>query len=95
MDSAFAAKRTSKHMKQHRKVVHVELKEPCKDKRHWYFGSITAIYDILPVDVVGIAHTTLWNVLSKNGKYTTKTATIRLGVLHSRQTNRGKHTSNN
>ena len=42
------------------------------------------------VDVVGIAHTSLWNVLSKNGKYTTKTATIRLGVLRTKQTNRGR-----
>ncbi len=82
-------------MKQQRKVIHVELKEPYKDKHHWYFGSITAIYDILPVDVVGIAHTSLWNVLSKNGKYTTKTATIRIGVLHSKKTNRGNHSNNN
>lgn len=73
-----------------RKVIHVELNEPYKDKHHWYFGSILAIYDTLPVDVVGIAHTSLWNVLSKKGKYTTKTATIRLGVLHTKQTNRGK-----
>lgn len=77
-------------MKQQRKVVHVELKEPYKDKRHWYFGSITAIYDILPADVVGIARASLWNVLSKEGKHHTKTATIRMGFLHSKQTNRGK-----
>lgn len=82
-------------MKQQRKVVHVELNKPYNDKRHWYFGSISAIYDTLPVDVVGIAHTSLWNVLSKNGKHTTKAATIRLGVLHSKQTNRGKHSNNN
>lgn len=82
-------------MKQQRKVVHVELKEPYKDKHHWYFGSILAIYDILPVDVVGITHKSLWNVLAKNGKYTTKTATIRLGVLHSKQTNRGKKATGN
>ena len=82
-------------MKQQRKVIHVELNKPFGDKRNWYFGSIAAIYDILPVDVVGIAHTSLWNVLSKNGKYTTKTATIRLGVLHSKQTNRGKKATGN
>ena len=82
-------------MKQQRKVVHVELKEPYKDKHHWYFGSITAIYDILPVVVVGITNASLWNVLAKNGKYQTKTATIRIGVLHSKQTNRCKHSNNN
>lgn len=78
-----------------RKVIHVELNEPYNDKRHWYFGSILAIYDSLPVDAVGIAHTSLWNVLAKNGEYKTRTATIRLGVLHSKQTNRGKQTNNN
>lgn len=82
-------------MKQQRKVIHVELNEPYKNKHHWYFGSITAIYDILPVDVVGIAHTSLWNVLAKNGEYKTKTATIRLGVLRSKKTNRGNHSNNN
>ena len=82
-------------MKHKRKVVHVELNEPYKDKCHWYFGSITAIYDILPIEVVGITHTSLWNVLAKNGKHTTKTATIRLGVLHSKQTNRGKKVTDN
>jgi hypothetical protein len=55
-----------------RKVIHVELNEPYNNKHHWYFGSILAIYDTLPIEVVGIAHTSLWNVLSKNGKYTTK-----------------------
>lgn len=68
-----------------RKVIHVELNEPYNNKHHWYFGSILAIYDTLPVEVVGIAHTSLWNVLSKNGKYTTKTATIRIGVLRSKR----------
>ena len=82
-------------MTSQRKVIHVELNEPYNNKHHWYFGSILAIYDTLPVDVVGIAHTSLWNVLSKNGKYTTKTATIRLGVLHSKQTNRGKKATGN
>lgn len=82
-------------MKQQRKVIHVELKEPYKDKQHWYFGSVTAIYDILPVEVVGIAHTSLWNVLAKNGEYKSKTATIRIGVLHSKQTNRGKQPNSN
>lgn len=77
-------------MKQQRKVIHVELNEPYNGQQHYYFGSITAIYDILPIEVVGIAHTSLWNVLSKNGEYKTKTATIRIGVLHAKQTNRGK-----
>lgn len=82
-------------MRRQRKVIHVELDEPYRGKRHWYFGSITAIYDILPVEAVGIARASLWNVLAKNGRHTTKTATIRIGVLHAKQTNRGKQANNN
>ena len=35
-------------MKRPRKVVHVELREPYLGKCHYYFGSVSAIYDVLP-----------------------------------------------
>lgn len=82
-------------MVRQRKVVHVELKEPYNGKRHWYFGSVEAIYDTIPPDIVGVAKTTLWNVFSKERKYTSKTATIRIGWLLSHSTNRGKKGANN
>ena len=44
------------------KVIHVELKEPHKGKRHYYFGSKAAIYDELPEEVIGIKKESLWNV---------------------------------
>ncbi len=75
-------------MKQQRKVIHVQLKEPYKGKSHYYFGSIAAIYDVLPKDVVGITKESLWNVL-KDETYTGAKSTIRFGILHTKQSNRG------
>lgn len=73
-----------------RKVIHVELMEPHNGKHHWYFGSVAAIYDTLTAEAVGISQASLWNVLSKTGKHTTRNAVIRLGVLRQKNTNRGK-----
>lgn len=75
-------------MKQQRKVIHVELKEPFQGERHFYFGSKAAIYDVLPYDIVGITKESLWNVL-KDSEYTGSKATIRCGILHAKSTNRG------
>ena len=75
-------------MKQQRKVIHVQLKESYKGKSHYYFGSIAAIYDVLPKDVVGITKESLWNVL-KDETYTGAKSTIRFGILHTKQSNRG------
>lgn len=75
-------------MKQQRKVINVELQEPYQGERHYYFGSVAAIYDVLPLEVVGIARESLWSTLN-NGEYTGRRATIRKGTLHSKETNRG------
>lgn len=76
------------NIRQQRKVIHVELKESYKGKHHYYFGSITAIYELLPTEVVGLSKETLWNVL-KNGKYIGRKAIVRCGTLHTKQSNRG------
>ena len=76
-------------MKQQRKVIHVEFKEPYKGKRHYYFGSITAIYELLPTEVVGVSKESLWNVL-RNGEHMGRKAIVRYGTLHTKQSNRGK-----
>lgn len=77
-----------------RKVIHVELKEPYNDRRNHYFGSVAAIYDTLPVEIVGISAGALWNVFSKERKYVGRLATIREGRLVSKKTNRGKRINN-
>jgi len=67
-------------MKQLFKVIHVELTEPYKGEKHYYFGSKAAIYDSLPVDIIGIKLESLWNYdLSK--PYVSKKCTIRVGIL--------------
>lgn len=78
-----------------RKVIHVELKEPYNGKRNYYFGSVAAIYDTLPVEIVGIAAGALWNVFGKEHKYVGRLAIIREGRLLSKKTNRGKRGGNN
>lgn len=75
-------------MKQQRKVIHVELAEPYQGKRHYYFGGITAIYDVLPLEVVGISKESLWNAIN-GGEYKGRKAYIRSGILHTKSTNRG------
>lgn len=80
-------------MQQKRKVIHVELHTEYQGKRHWYFGSVAAIYDILPLEVVGISKASLWNTL-KNGEYKGKAAIIRYGIIHAKKTNRGKKGGN-
>lgn len=54
-------------MVQLRKVVHVHLYIPYKNKVDWYFGSLKAIYSFLPEDVVGIKYNSLRNALIRQG----------------------------
>lgn len=73
-----------------RKVIHVELKEPYNGHRNYYFGSVAAIYDTLPVEIVGIGAGGLWNTFSKENEYKGRLATIRNRHLLSKKSNRGK-----
>lgn len=76
-------------MKQQRKVVHVKLIDPpAQYRENYYFGSIAAIYDKLPKEVVGISKQSLWGELA-NGLYKGRKATIRREVMRTKDTNRG------
>ena len=77
-------------MSQTRKVIHVELKEPYKGRRNYYFGSAAAIYDTLPIEVVGISLATLCGADTYHGAL----ATIRKRELLTKSTNRGKRNEN-
>jgi len=76
------------------KVIHVELNDPYKGRKHWYFGSVTAIYQQLPEDVMGIKLESLWTHL-RSYEYVGRKCTIRKGVLFRTKTNRGKKGSGN
>lgn len=69
-------------MKQ-RKIIHVEI-----DGKNFYFGSISAIYDTLSKEQLGICKEALWNTL-KGGVYQNKKVTIRQSILLTRKSNRG------
>lgn len=77
-------------MKQQFKVIHIELKEPFGGKRHYYYGSKTAIYEHLSEDIIGIKLESLWNVDLNEKEYINKLCTIRMGVLRRKQTARGR-----
>ncbi len=73
------------------KIIHVELKEPIKGKRHYYFGSKAAIYEDFSEDLIGIKKESLWNVDLDKVEYQNKFCTIRMGTLKRKQTNRGSN----
>lgn len=69
------------------KIIHVQLNMPYQGENHYFFGSLAAIYDVLPPDVVGASLNTLY----KNSKFRifiTKRATITVSVLYRKKTNR-------
>lgn len=70
------------------KVIHVELKEPYQGKNHYYFGSKAAIYDTLPIQVIGIKLESLWAINLEQSEYNNKLCTIRTGILQRKE--RGK-----
>ena len=73
------------------KVIIVELNEPYKDKKRWVFGSKAAIYQHLPVSVVGISCTTLQcKVNLNNAPYSTSTCIISQDEMLRANTNRGR-----
>lgn len=75
--------------KQQRKVIHIELTDPPTGyRKHYYFGSVAAIYDTLPKEIIGISKEALWGTL-KRGEHRGRKAIIRQGVVISKQTERG------
>jgi hypothetical protein len=42
-----------------KKIVHVHLVEPYNGEQDFYFGSVKAIFDFIPAEVIGIKYTSL------------------------------------
>lgn len=78
-------------MKTERKVIHVYIID--QDK-HYYFGSMKAIYNTLDVDDVGLQYQSLINffVTSNVDVYENNKCIIRRGVLTTQPTQRGRST---
>lgn len=61
------------------KCVHVHLFEPFDGEVDYYFGSVSAVYDVLNKDVLGIVYTSLQNVLTKaNPNFSNKKCEIKI-----------------
>ena len=74
-----------------RKVVHVELTKPYGGRTHYYFGSVSAIYDTLPAEVLGISLKSIWSSPRiENSSFRNKKVTIRFDVLRTKKSNRGQ-----
>lgn len=67
---------TNTDMKQNN-VIHVELDEPYQGRKNWYFGSIAAIFDMIPREVIGAGKEWLWQCMSGKDEHRTRKATIR------------------
>ncbi|MBE6337673.1 MAG: hypothetical protein E7068_02580 [Lentimicrobiaceae bacterium] len=69
-------------MAQIRKVIHVEFRDPIDGKRHYYFGSKTAIFQRFTAQEIGITYSSLRNIGNiKEKPYINKLCTIREGEL--------------
>lgn len=69
-------------------VIHVELNEPYQGQKDWYFGSVAAIYDTLPKEVVGAGKEWLWQCLADKNEHKTRKATIRRSRVITKQQKR-------
>ena len=69
-------------------VIHVELDEPYQGKKNWYFGSVAAIYQELPKEVVGAGKEWLWQCRAGKAEHRTRKATIRRSKVITKQQKR-------
>ena len=75
-------------MAQERQVIHLQ-----KEDKHYYFGSVAALYDHFTKDDIGISYGSIRNYgLSPDKPYINdKTkVVIRVGVLIAKEGNRGR-----
>lgn len=72
------------------KVVHLHFKDSfdsANAKSDYFFGSVKAIYDYLPEELIGIKYKSLVNAIRERGEdfYENKHCTIRVGVLQTKK----------
>lgn len=74
-------------MKRKTNIIHVELDEPYKGKRNWYFGSISAIFEEIPSELIGACKEYLWQTLRGKSEFRAKRAVIRKDVVITKEHN--------
>ena len=78
-------------------IFHVEFSDNCLhpskdniDGKHFYFGSIAAIFDIFTTDDIGVSNKYLYYVnIVPGNPYVNKYVTIRKGPFYRKKSNRG------
>jgi len=61
----------------------VRFREPIRGRSDFYFGSLSAIYDLFTVDQIGCSKSHLWNVKVSDGiDYHGRRCSISLEVLN-------------
>ena len=64
-----------------KKIVHLQFKEPYNGETDFYFGSLKAIYDTVPIGAVGITYKSLTNATRGRNEYENKKVLIRIGQI--------------
>lgn len=64
-----------------KKIVHLQFKEPYNGETDFYFGSLKAIYDAVPIGAVGITYKALTNATRGRSEYENKKVLIRIGQI--------------
>lgn len=63
------------------KVIHIILNEPYNGQSVFYFGSVAAVYEHLPGEVLGVQYRTLCNALNASPIYRGRKFTASTGRL--------------
>lgn len=61
--------------------MHLQFKEPYNGETDFYFGSLKAIYDTVPIGAVGITYKSLTNAMRGKNDYENKRVIIHLGQI--------------
>lgn len=73
------------------KIYHIQFREPVRGKTDYYFGSLSAIYDVFTEEDIGCGVRRLWNLkIDEDNPYEGRKCTIKVGELIRKSTNRGR-----
>lgn len=72
------------------KIIHVHFIEPFEGMSDLYFGSVIAIYDVVPKEAVGITYHSLSYAIRGKSEYRNKKVVIRVGQLMRKSQSRTK-----
>lgn len=64
------------------KIIHLHLKEPFNGESDYYFGSLIAIYQLVPAELLGIGYKSLTNALRGHERYENKRIAVHVSTLH-------------